>query len=178
MISASGNPGSTMRQLHLMEYAICEQCHRRYHKPIHRGRMSGSGIPRERKRIASSRYCSPACRQRAYIVRRAIRANVPQSQRYAAFDIRHANDGGMQGTLIRHDDEIDANNSAANQELTDGAKIGARSPFHDRIVPDRCWPGMYRLRLPGGRLSNMVNRARALDACAALARAGKTARRA
>src|SRR5262249_27090408 len=32
------------------------------------------------------------------------------------------------------------------------------------IVPDGKWPGMYRLRLPNGRLSDMVNLTRAIDA--------------
>jgi hypothetical protein len=32
------------------------------------------------------------------------------------------------------------------------------------IVPDGKWPGMYRLRLPNGRLSDMVNLTRAKDA--------------
>src|SRR5262249_11645452 len=35
-----------------------------------------------------------------------------------------------------------------------------------RIVPDAKWPGMYRIRLPDG-LTDMVNRARAKDACEA-----------
>jgi hypothetical protein len=32
------------------------------------------------------------------------------------------------------------------------------------IVPDAKWPGMYRLRLPDGSLSVMVNLTRAKDA--------------
>ena len=32
------------------------------------------------------------------------------------------------------------------------------------IVPDAVWPGMYRLRFPDGRLSDMVNLTRARDA--------------
>jgi hypothetical protein len=35
-----------------------------------------------------------------------------------------------------------------------------------RIVPDGRWPGMFRLRLPGGSLSDMVNLTRAKDALA------------
>jgi hypothetical protein len=33
-----------------------------------------------------------------------------------------------------------------------------------RIVPDAKWPNMYRIRLPGGGLSDMVNLTRAKDA--------------
>jgi hypothetical protein len=37
-----------------------------------------------------------------------------------------------------------------------------------RIVPDKRWPGMYRLRLPDGSLTDMVNLTRAKDALAEL----------
>jgi hypothetical protein len=37
-----------------------------------------------------------------------------------------------------------------------------------RIVPDGRWPGMFRLRLPDGSLSDMVNLTRAKDALAAM----------
>jgi hypothetical protein len=36
------------------------------------------------------------------------------------------------------------------------------------IVPDSKWPGMYRIRLPDGSLSDMVNLTRAKDALAAI----------
>jgi hypothetical protein len=36
------------------------------------------------------------------------------------------------------------------------------------IVPDERYPAMYRLRLPDGRLSDMVNLTRARDALAAI----------
>jgi hypothetical protein len=42
-----------------------------------------------------------------------------------------------------------------------------------RIVPDKRWPGMYRLRLPDGSLSDMANLTRAKDALAELRVAGK-----
>jgi hypothetical protein len=35
-----------------------------------------------------------------------------------------------------------------------------------RIVADPKWPGMYRIRIPGGGLSDMVNLTRAKDALA------------
>jgi hypothetical protein len=34
------------------------------------------------------------------------------------------------------------------------------------IVPDAVWPGMYRIRLSDGSLSDMLNLARARDALA------------
>lgn len=36
-------------------------------------------------------------------------------------------------------------------------------PLSAGIVPDHRWPGMYRFRLPGGGLSDMVNLTRARD---------------
>jgi hypothetical protein len=36
-----------------------------------------------------------------------------------------------------------------------------------RIVPDQKWPGMYRIRLRGGTLSDMVNLTRAKEALVA-----------
>jgi len=38
---------------------------------------------------------------------------------------------------------------------------------HTAIMPDRKWPGMYRVREPSGRLTDMVNLARAKDAAKA-----------
>jgi hypothetical protein len=37
------------------------------------------------------------------------------------------------------------------------------------IEPDQNWPGMWRVRLPGGYLTDMVNLLRAKDAAAPLA---------
>jgi hypothetical protein len=42
-----------------------------------------------------------------------------------------------------------------------------------RIVADERWPGMYRLRLPDGSLTDMVNLTRARDALASLEDAGR-----
>ena len=37
------------------------------------------------------------------------------------------------------------------------------------IEPDQTWPGMWRVRLPDGYLTDMVNLSRAIDAAASLA---------
>ena len=37
------------------------------------------------------------------------------------------------------------------------------------IEPDQTWPGMWRVRLPDGYLTDMVNLSRAKDAAASLA---------
>jgi hypothetical protein len=44
----------------------------------------------------------------------------------------------------------------------------SRSKLDRRIVPDAVYPAMYRLRLPGGGLPDMVNLARAKDTLRAL----------
>jgi hypothetical protein len=40
--------------------------------------------------------------------------------------------------------------------------------LNPRIVPDAKWPAMFRLRLPDGSLSDMMNLTRAKDALAVL----------
>src|SRR5215831_9111701 len=40
---------------------------------------------------------------------------------------------------------------------TDGSPVGIKVKLDPRIVPDPKWPGMYRVRLPDGSLSDMVN---------------------
>jgi hypothetical protein len=37
------------------------------------------------------------------------------------------------------------------------------------IEPDEIWPGMWRIRMPDGRVTDMVNLTRAKDAAAVLA---------
>ena len=37
------------------------------------------------------------------------------------------------------------------------------------IEPDQTWPGMWRVRLPGGYITDIVNLSRAKDAAASLA---------
>jgi hypothetical protein len=54
-------------------------------------------------------------------------------------------------------------NWAPDVTLTSPIKRESK-PLSDGIVPDGKWPGMYRLRLPDGSLSAMVNLTRAKDA--------------
>ena len=54
--------------------------------------------------------------------------------------------------------------------VTDKAPIlrASKAPSLDpRIVPDAKWPGMYRIRLRDGSLSDMTNLTRARDGLAA-----------
>jgi hypothetical protein len=45
-----------------------------------------------------------------------------------------------------------------------GSRAGSKTRPPPGIVADARYPGMYRLRLPDGRLSDMVNLTRAKDA--------------
>jgi hypothetical protein len=51
----------------------------------------------------------------------------------------------------------------------------ARTPLA-QVVPDTDWPGMWRIILLDGRLSDLVNLARAKDAAAAIVERGPPAR--
>jgi hypothetical protein len=50
-----------------------------------------------------------------------------------------------------------------------GDRLFVRGRLVAKIVPDRQWPGMWRVQLPNGYLSDMVNRSRAKDAALTLA---------
>ena len=53
---------------------------------------------------------------------------------------------------------------------TRGATRGAsKGGVLASIEPDTDWPGMWRVRLPDGRLTDMVNLSRAKDAALSLA---------
>ena len=47
--------------------------------------------------------------------------------------------------------------------------LSNRSLVLATIEPDQIWPGMWRVRLPDGYLTDMVNLSRAKDAAASLA---------
>jgi hypothetical protein len=43
-------------------------------------------------------------------------------------------------------------------------RLGDGRPVEVVVVPDADWPGMWRVRMPDGRLTDVVNLARAKDA--------------
>ena len=113
-------------------------------------------------------YCSRACRQAAYVARRAARADVPHSERHKAFRGR-VTDVGKRVT--------DVTGSTLHTSVTHALQpTETSSEFRPKnttlsvvsIVPDAVWSGMYRLRFPDGRLGDMVNLTRAKDALAAI----------
>jgi hypothetical protein len=119
-------------------------------------------------RIKSARYCSPACRQAAYVARRAARADVPHSERHKAFRHRVTDVGKREtdvagATLHTSVTHALQPTEISKEILTKKTTLGAVS-----IVPDSKWRGMYRLQFPDGSLTDMVNLTRAKDALAAM----------
>jgi hypothetical protein len=49
-----------------------------------------------------------------------------------------------------------------------GDRLFVRGRLVAKIVPDQQWPGMWRVQLPNGYLSDIVNRSRAKDAALTL----------
>ena len=47
-------------------------------------------------------------------------------------------------------------------------RSGGRGGLYVEVVADATYPGMFRVRLPDGELTDMVNRTRARDAAAAI----------
>jgi hypothetical protein len=58
--------------------------------------------------------------------------------------------------------------------LWKGSRLFFRGRVVASIVPDKQWPGMWRVQLPDGHLSDVVNRSRAKDAALALVYAANT----
>jgi hypothetical protein len=122
-----------------------------------------------RRRRYKPTYCSSACRQASYRRRKDIAADVPASAR-----ARHPRKMRL---VAREACVTNAKNSASDTHLAPCVtrpKIPqqpqwAATPKNKRtiprgIVPDERWPGMYRLRLPDGSLTDMMNSTRARDA--------------
>src|SRR5262249_26244406 len=113
-----------------------------------------------------ARYCSDTCRFAAHEARRkrAPRRSTTVGQSGAENAMKIA-PGPQVLSTVGH-----AEISADIPRPCEGEKTGrdsSKKPVLDpRIVPDDRWPGMYRLRLPDGTLSDMVNLTRAKDALA------------
>ena len=106
-----------------------------------------------RPRRTTARYCSDACRVSA--ARRRIGAPVRVA-------------GSRRGAFLSvtgHPPSAPAIQSAPSACVTlIPQQTRAPKQLDPRIVPDAKWPGMYRIRLPDGSLSVMVNLTRAKDA--------------
>jgi hypothetical protein len=138
------------------ETAVCPVCEECFTRSCH-AHKGGSG----KQRIATQRFCGAACRQRANRVRRAIANNIPASARKRsrtsvtrpAVSQPGASTGPQWGVA-----DIGVATSVTRP----------KNPCTYEIVPDECWPGMWRIRFPDGQLSDMVNLTRAREALASL----------
>jgi hypothetical protein len=101
------------------------------------------------KRLPAT-YCSNRCRQAAY---RRRTEGCPDT---------HAVHGGT-GVSVRYSDVSAPTLPGAVTRAPD-ASLGRRYPGGVSVVADGTYPGMYRVRMPDGSLTDMVNRARAWEA--------------
>jgi hypothetical protein len=140
----------------------CSHCGERFALTPRRGRNSGRRPPHAKQSSLhkGARYCSTRCRQAAYEARRtrvrssSVGQNAPKNA-----------EGGNPLSSIGQ-----VENSAVTSMPCGGKELGRGSlkNLDSRIVPAARWPGMYRIRLPGGELTDIVNLTRAKDALAAL----------
>jgi hypothetical protein len=168
--STLGREGRNTRTQSAPATAVCPVCNKRFGRGRHRNQYHRAGA----SVIESSRYCSPKCRQSAWRTRRDIRNEIPHRQRR----IRNAERkkagaaATLQASVTQH--EI----FQQFQRTGSPKKTGLGTPsLPPGLVTDERYPGMYRLRLPAGRLSDMVNLTRARDAIDVTARAAGARRK-
>src|SRR5262249_52454170 len=137
--------------------AVCPVCNKRFERGRHRNQFHRAGA----RVIESSRYCSPKCRQSAWRTRRDIRNEIPRRQRR----IRNTERKKPGAATPLHASVTQPKISQRFQHAATRKKTisGPRS-LPPGIVPGKHSPGMYRLRLPDGSLSDMVSLTRAKDA--------------
>ena len=143
---------------------VCANCGERFTAPAHSGRYRQTSG----RRIRSARYCSRACRQAAYVARRAIRVGVPHSERHKAFRGRVTDVGSRVKGAGGADLRTSVTHALQPTEISSEFRPKNTTLSVVSIVPDAVWSGMYRLRFPDGRLGDMVNLTRAKDALAAI----------
>jgi hypothetical protein len=144
--------------------AICPICGDRFARGRHSNRHKAAG----RKTVAWSTYCSRACRQAAYRIRKDIHNNVPASARQhrpakRRLPLPYACVTSAPERLPSSYPHTCVTRLEISQRIQWPATPKKRS-LPPEIVPDGKWPGMYRLRLLNGRLSDLVNLTRAIDA--------------
>jgi hypothetical protein len=106
-----------------------------------------------RPQRSTARYCGPRCRK---ATQRARDRGAPL--RVAATRPSVAVDAVL---------SVTATAGLSKDQKTKSVTLRRKPPKLDpRIAPDPRWPAMFRLRLPDGSLSDMVNLPRAKDALA------------
>jgi hypothetical protein len=135
----------------------CPICQRQFVRSRRSNRFRQSGRPNE-----EHIYCSSGCRQKAY--RRRVRADRAVTRDRAAGPIEPQNNAmSTKAHSAVTQPKIHTENTGEFRPKTRGVRplFGT----HDgEVVADVKWPGMYRIKWRDGRVSDMVNYTRAVDA--------------
>jgi hypothetical protein len=112
--------------------AVCRHCAQRFNRQRHTNRYQRAGG----NLIASMAYCSPACRQAAYRVRKDIKAGIPTSARRHRIGKRRlrplsasVTEAIKRGSGTDLASSVTARNSLANSKGCKGRK-NALTPCH------------------------------------------------
>jgi hypothetical protein len=135
----------------------CPICQRQFVRSRRSNRFRQSGRPNE-----EHIYCSSGCRQKAY--RRRVRADRAVTQDRAAGPIEPKNNAIA--TRVRSGVTQPKISIEITEELSPKTR-GGRPLFRTHageVIADAKWPGMYRIKWRDGRVSDMVNYTRAVDA--------------
>jgi hypothetical protein len=130
--------------------AICQHrdCNKRFPLTPRAGRFTGRGRAPAERTYAPAKFCSDRCRVAA---NRARSSAVTASSRERV----KSPPGTYTPSAV----------TAPDIPLTNQGAVGGKNTTLDpRIVPDTTWPGMYRIRLRDGSLSDMANLTRIKDA--------------
>ena len=116
-------------------------------------------------RRESARFCSPRCRQRAH--RRTSRLPLDEIRSANGHSQRNA-DKSAQGPsgsaeAVGEPPSPVTQPAAHQPALASGSSVLSLTPH---LVQDQRFPNMWRIAIPDGRLSNMVNITRAKEALA------------
>jgi hypothetical protein len=134
----------------------CRQCGGKFTPAPRAGRNSGrrrSVSPPSA--VSNAEFCSSRCRQANYRWRHSQRLSAVTSE----------------GEKPRQGPGVLSAVTAPLQDIETTSEFSTKNHvarLPKGIVPDAKYPGMYRLLLPGGGLSDMVNLTRANDALRAL----------
>jgi hypothetical protein len=137
----------------------CSHCDERFALTPRRGRNSDK---RRAMRATCSYhlgalYCTATCRKAASKARRRSSTVAVKAEKTLALP-------DVLSSVTRTKNSVDLSMPYR------GTKTGRGSPkkLDPRIIPDERWPGMFRLLLPDGSLTDMLNLTRAKDALAAI----------
>jgi hypothetical protein len=128
--------------------AVCRECKKRF--PL--GRRANQHRRANGSLNKTRRFCSSACKQAAY--RR--RSRNAKAEKVVQGINTHA-------AVTRPLEHIETIGKIRTEKTTEPYRNRARK-LDRRIVPDAVYPGMYRIRLSDGSLSDLVNLMRAKDA--------------